>query len=115
MKSIFKGVFEMETIISNISKTSQLKSALTSEKLTENKVIEERAITWLDTEKVCFLIKTKINVNGEWITVGDSEIEEFNNTSESLKLLKNGVPEPYLSAALKVWNIQAQEEQVLKK
>ena len=87
----------METAISNISRSSQLKSALTSEKLTESTVQNERAITWLDKEKVCFLVKTKININDEWVAVGDSEIEEFKNTVESLKVLKTAVPEPFLS------------------
>ena len=95
----------MEIAISNISRSSQLKTALTSEKLTENKVNEERAITWLDANKACFLVKTKINVNDEWVAVGDSEIEEFKNTVESLKLLKNSVPEPFLTAVLAVWEI----------
>ena len=93
----------METIISNVSRSSLLKTALTSEKLTENKVNEERAITWLDTNKACFLVKTKINVNDEWVAVGDSEIEEYKNTVESLKLLKSIVPEPFLTAVLSIW------------
>jgi hypothetical protein len=93
----------MEISILNISRSSQLKTALTSEKLTENTVQNERAITWLDKEKVCFLVKTKINVNDEWVAVGDSEIEEFKNTVESLKLLKSSVPEPFLTAVLSVW------------
>ena len=83
----------------------QLKKALTNAKLTENSVVEDRTITWLDSEKVCFLNKTKIEVNGEWLDVGGTEIEEFKNTKESLKLLKSNVPEPYLTAVLKVWGI----------
>jgi hypothetical protein len=93
----------METIAINISKSSQLKSALTGEKLTESKIKEERVLTWLDQEKACFLVKTKIDVNGEWTAVGDTEISEFKNTEEGLKLLKSGVPEPFLSAVLAVW------------
>ena len=58
-----------------INKTSQIRSALTSAKLTENKVSEERAVTWLDHEKVCFLNKTKINLNDEWVYVGEAEIQ----------------------------------------
>lgn len=93
----------METIISNISRSSQLKSALTSEKLTENKVSEERSITWLDENKVCFLSRTKANVGNEWVYIGDAEISEFHNTVESLKLFRNAVSEPFLTAVLAVW------------
>ena len=94
----------MEAIAINISKNNKLQNALTSEKLTENKVDAERVITWLDENKVCFLSRTKIHVNDEWVYVGDTEISEFQNTKEGLKLLKNIVPEPYLSAVLTVWN-----------
>ena len=99
----------MDAIISNISKSSQLKNALTSEKLTESKVDEERVITWLDNTKVCFLNRTKINVNHEWVYVGDAEIQEFQNTVEGLKSLKSSVTEPYLSAVLSIWNYGGKE------
>lgn len=91
------------TITTNISKSNQLKNALTSEKLTEDNIKEERAISWLNNEKVCFLVKTKINVEGVWIDVGSTEIEEFKNSVESLKILKSNVPEPFLTAVLAIW------------
>ena len=93
----------METVMSNISRSSQLKTALTSTKLTESKVMEERSINWLNAEKVCFLVKTKINLNDEWVDVGSTEIEEFKNSEESLKLLKASLPEPFLTAVLAIW------------
>jgi hypothetical protein len=95
----------MEAVAVNISKTSQLKSALTNEKPTEIEVKEERVITWLDSGKACFLVKTKINVNDEWLDIGNTAIEEFKNTEESLKLLKNSVPEPFLTAVLAVLEV----------
>ena len=102
----------METIISNISRSNQLKNALTSEKLTENKVDEERTITWLDENKVCFLSRTKANVGNEWVYIGDAEISEFHNTNESLKLLKSNVPEPFLTAILAVWEIPTETKKI---
>ena len=93
------------------NKTDQLKNALSSEKLAASNIKEEWAISWLDTEKACFLNRTKINVNGEWVYVGDAEISEFQNTKEGLKLLKNNIPEPFLSAVLKVWGGVNQNEQ----
>jgi len=88
-----------------INKTSQLKSALTNEKLTEIEIKEERVITWLDQDKACFLVKTKININNEWLDVGNTDIQEFRNTEESLKLLRNSIPEPFLTAVLAVWEV----------
>ena len=102
----------METIISNISKSSQLKSALTSEKLTENKIQSDLTITWLDENKVCFLNRTRINVNDEWVYIGEAEIQEFHNMNEGLKLLKSSVPEPFLTAVLAVWGIRKETEKI---
>lgn len=49
------------------------------------------------------MCRTKVNVGDEWLYVGDADIEEFKNTQESLKLLKNNVPEPYLTVVLALW------------
>jgi len=92
-------------IISNISRSSQIRNALTSEKLTENTVKEEWAISWLTPEKACFLIQTKIFVNDDWIVVGNTEIKEFENSKENLKLIKSSVPEPFLTAVLSVLEV----------
>ena len=100
----------METI----TKVSQLKNALTSEKLTESNIKEEWAISWLTTEKACFLIQTKINVNDEWLTIGNTEIKEFKNSEENLKLIKNDVPEPFLSAVLAVWEAPEESGKLIK-
>ena len=104
----------METVISNISRSSQLKTALTSEKLTENNIKDEWAISWLNSEKACFLVQTKISVNEEVVTVGETEIKEFKNTVESLKSLKNDVPEPFLTAVLSVWENQTETKKLEK-
>ena len=102
----------METNISNVSKIHQLKSALANTRITESSIVENRIITYLDEKKVCFLIRTKIHLNNEWIFVGESEIQEFHNTVESLKLLKNGVPEPFLAAVLTVWQKQTNGKKI---
>ena len=72
----------MEPIILNSSKSNQIKNALINEKLTEDSVTEERVITWLDAKKVCFLNRTKVNLNEEWVYVGNAEIEEFKSAAE---------------------------------
>jgi len=104
----------MEITISNISRSSQIRSALTTEKLKENDVKEEWAISWLDQEKACFLVQTKIQVNDGWTQVGETEIKEFKNSKESLKLLSSSVPEPYLTAALAVLEVSTETKKLDK-
>lgn len=87
----------------NLNKIKKLTKALTSTKLTENIVKEDFAITWLNDEKVCVLNKVKVNLNDEWVYVGNGEIQEFQNTKEGLKLVTENISEPYLSSILKVW------------
>ena len=97
-----------------INKTNKIKAALTNAKFTENEIKEERAITWLNEKTVCFLNKTKININGEWAYIGDAEIQDFQNTEEGIKLLKQSVPEPFLTAVLAVWDKNLIDDEITK-
>lgn len=87
-----------------------MKSAIVSEKLTENSVEEIFVITWLDAERAVVSSSTKIKVGDQWLNVGHEKLQQFSNDSEGKGMLGNSVPEPFLTAIEAVWNFGGNDE-----
>jgi hypothetical protein len=83
--------------------TDGIKDGLIKEGLPESDVVNNYAISWLDTDKVLFLTRTRVSVNDKWYSVGNDQTQEFMNNQDDVEKLKTSVPEPFSTAILTVW------------